>query len=77
MEVLKKTDLARIRFVNMKIVNNKESTPLDISRASQVIIRIKALEMQSAPQVKGSLLRVRPLEIEEQIDSLSHLKVVG
>lgn len=77
MDVLKKTDLAKVRARNMKIVNDPGSMPLDISRASQIIIRIKALEIQSAPQAKKSLLRVKPLEIEDQVDKLSHLRVVG
>ena len=80
--ILKKTDLAEIRNANMRIVKNKggDYTPVDIGRASRVMIQLKGLEIKAAGVDENVGVFHRPGRSVSQgdpiVDTFGHLKIV-
>ena len=82
MKILKKTDLMAVRDANMRIVKDKENLASAIAGASQIIIRLRDIELKTEAEIiTRRTIRSTDSDVKERlVDSLDHvssLRIVG
>lgn len=86
-QVVRRADLVKIRDTNLEILENEEGVyePLDLDRASRILIRLRECELK----IERQAAQLKPKEAPEEsakpvddngpvlIDQIDHLKIVG